>query len=137
MPLERNAGFTLLETLVAFVIAATSLGLLYQVHSNATTTSALAGEYLVATELAESVVAELAETEKAVAFARSGVADEKYRWTVRAAALPPPIAEAEAREQTARFQLREVSVEIEWRSRERDRHIELHTVKPFFPEGEP
>ena len=56
---DRNAcaGFTLIEILVAFTIATTSLGLLYQIHANSTATVLLSQDYQEATELAQSLVA--------------------------------------------------------------------------------
>jgi general secretion pathway protein I len=131
----RNSGFTLIETLVAFTIAATALGLLYRIHANGAATAVLAGEYLAATELAQSLVVELPRTEPSIGFARSGVAAEKYRWTVHSEALAADNAALD--ERTARYQVRNVSVEVEWRSRDKERRIELNTVKPFFPERTP
>lgn len=132
MQLARSAGFTLIETLVAFVIAATSLGLLFGIHSNAATTSVVAEEYLFATELAQSLIAELTATERTVSFARSGVARDKYRWTARAEALAMP--HPEQTDTADRYELRAVTVRVDWRSRDKERQIELQTVKPFFQE---
>jgi hypothetical protein len=131
----RSSGFTLIETLVAFTVAATALGLLYKIHANGAATAALAGEYLAATELAQSLLAELPATEPSIDFARSGVAVEKYRWAVFSEAFSAENTALD--ERTARYQLRNVSVEIEWRSRDKERRIDLHTVKPFFPERTP
>jgi general secretion pathway protein I len=131
----RDSGFTLIETVVAFTIAATALGLLYKIHANGAATAVLAGEYLAATELAESLVTELPITEPSIGFARSGVTSEKYRWAVHSEALSGENTALD--ERTARYQLRNVSVEVEWRSRDKERRIDLHTVKPFFPERTP
>jgi general secretion pathway protein I len=51
---RRQAGFSLLEVVVAFAILALSLGLLMQVFSRALSTTALSGDYSRATTLAQS-----------------------------------------------------------------------------------
>lgn len=52
--MKRQAGFSLLEVVVAFVILALTLGVLMQVFSRALTTTALSGEYSRAATLAEA-----------------------------------------------------------------------------------
>lgn len=131
----HQAGFTLIETLVAFTIGATALGLLYKIHADSATTSILAEEYLAASELAESLVAELPVTEASIGFSRSGVAAEKYHWAVHAE--PMAAENAMLDERGTRYQLRDVAADVEWRSRDKSRRIELRTVKPFFPERKP
>lgn len=131
----QQTGFTLIETLVAFTIGATALGLLYKIHADSATTSISAAEYLVASELGESLLAELPTTEESIDFSRNGVAAEKFRWAVHAEPLATENAAVD--ERSARYRLREVTARIEWRSRDKNRRIELHTVKPFFPERAP
>jgi general secretion pathway protein I len=130
--LNACAGFTLIEILVAFTIATTSLGLLYQIHANSTATILLSQDYQEATELAQSLVADLAATKLSVSFTEHGVAADKYRWTVRAAELAagPSVAEV------APFRLRDVSVDVSWRARDKERHVSLHTAKPFFEQSQ-
>ena len=123
-------GFTLIEILVAFFIATTALGLLYSIHANSTSTVLLAEEYEQATDLAQSLIAELAASETTLAFTRSGVTAEKYRWTVRSGAYQSG-ADVAARDMEP-FHIRDLAVEVAWVSRDKERHITLFTAKPFF-----
>jgi len=124
--LHLSTGFTLIETLVAFVIVAISMTLLFRIHASSTTTSILAEEYVYATELARSLLAELAVTEP-TAFARSGLHGGKYRWNAAGEAYADAPADADAP-----WRLRVIRVEVEWRSRDKTRRVSLETVKPFF-----
>lgn len=124
-----SGGFTLLEILVAFVIATSALGLLLRVHANSTTTVILSEEYQAATALAQTQLAELAVTERNLEFTRTG-SSGKFGWTVRADAL------SDAPADNPPYPLRSIVVEVAWSSRNRDRQIELRTLKPFY-EPEP
>jgi general secretion pathway protein I len=128
-----NAGFTLLEILVAFTIAATALGLLFRIHANSTATVILSEEYQEATVLAQALIADLSVTERSLAFVRSGSAD-KYAWTARGNEYSNTIADDSG--QRPPYRLRSIAVEVGWAARDRDRRIAISTVKPFF-EREP
>lgn len=123
------AGFTLLEILVAFMIATTALGLLFRIHANSTATVVLSEEYQQATALAQALTAEYGVTERSLAFTKAGSAD-KYEWTVRASAYADEVVDGG--EQPPPYRLRTIAVEVSWASRDRDRRIELRTVKPFY-----
>lgn len=128
-----NAGFTLLEILVAFTIATTALGLLFRIHASSTTTVLLSEEYRAATTLAQALIAEHSLTERQIAFTRAGSMD-KYAWTLRADTYTS--ASAAGTEQPPPYRLRSIAAEVAWASRDRERRISLRTVKPFF-EAEP
>lgn len=131
-PRAANAGFTLLEILVAFTIATTALGLLFRIHANSTTTVLLSEEYQAATALAQSLIAEHSTTERGLDFTKLGSTD-KYEWTVRGTTYSGAAPDdAEQRP----YRLRRVAAEVTWTSRGRDRHIALRTIKPLF-EREP
>lgn len=96
----------------------------------------LGEEYLAATMIAQSLVDEFSITEVNAEFFRSGVEVEKYRWTVDARAFVPevddPELEQEATNVPSGFELRAITVAVEWSGRDRDRRITIHAIKPFF-----
>lgn len=120
-----SAGFTLLEILIAFAIATTTVGLLLRIHANSTTTVVLSEEYQTATVLAQTLLAELPVTERSLEFMRTG-SSGKYGWEVRASAL------SEAPTGDTPYRLRSIAAEVAWSSRDRERRIELRTVRPFY-----
>lgn len=124
-----NAGFTLLEILVAFTIATTALGLLFRIQASSTATVLLSEEYRAATVLAQTLIAEHSVTERRLSFTRAGSMDE-YAWTLRAE--PYPGASAAGTEQRPPYRLRSLAAEVTWASRDRERHLSIRTVKPFF-----
>jgi type II secretory pathway pseudopilin PulG len=124
-----NAGFALLEILVAFAIATTALGLLFRIHANSTATVVLSEEQQDATALALALIVEHSATESRLAFTKTGSAD-KYEWTVRATAYAGVIVDDAV--QRPPYRLRNISAEVSWASRNRNRRIEVRTVKPFF-----
>lgn len=128
-----NAGFTLLEILVAFTIATTTLGLLFSIHARSTATVVLSEEYQEATALAQALIAQHSVTERGVAFTRTG-STEKYDWAVRGSAHSGATGDSGA--QRPPYTLRDIAAEVRWTGRDRDRRIAVKTVKPFF-EPEP
>jgi general secretion pathway protein I len=124
-----NAGFTLLEILVAFTLATTALGLLFRIHASSTATVLLSEEYRAATALAQTLIAEHSVTERQIAFTRSGSFD-RYAWTLRADAYPD--ASAAGKDHRPPYHLRSIAADVAWASRDRERRISLRTVKPFF-----
>jgi len=128
-----NAGFSLLEILIAFTIATTSLGLLFRIHANSTATVVLSEEYQEATALAQALIAEHSVTEHGVGFTKSGTTD-KYEWVVRGSVHSG--AAGDGRAQRPPYRLRAIAAEVRWAGRDRDRRIAVKTVKPLF-EPEP
>jgi general secretion pathway protein I len=122
------AGFTLLEILVAFTIAATALTLLFRIHANSTATVVLSGDYQDATALAQTMIAEYSVTERSLAFTRAGSTD-RFKWAVRASAYSGASGDTAERPPYA---LRNIEAEVNWSARDRSRRIAIRTVKPFF-----
>lgn len=131
----RQRGFTLIEVLAAFLIAASSLALLFRIQANSNRTLVMAEEYLVATELAKSLVDELSVTGSALAFERSGRLDGKYRWYVRADEYSSQTASPSPADEDVQppLTLRSLAVTIRWDSGSRSERFELRTVRPFIP----
>lgn len=124
-----NAGFTLLEILVAFTIATTALGLLFHIHASSTATVVLSQEYREATALAQALIAEHSVTERGMAFTRAGSTHE-YEWVVRGTAHSGATGDSTA--PRLPYRLRTLAAEVRWTGRDRDRRVAVQTVKPVF-----
>ena len=121
MQIQYIRGFNLLEILVAFAIAAMSLGVIFDLFSTSASSTVLGKEYLHAVELAQSLVSEHGHSIDRVS--NSGLSQERYRWRVT---VTPNASGAE----TGPLDLRHLSVEVTWRSRGRDRTVKLEALKP-------
>ena len=124
-----SRGFTLIEVLVAFVIATGSLALLFAVHSRATGAALLSTDYGTATQLAKSLIAERSNAEHFSLIEGSGTFGSKYLWKLRAKELDSDTSADSDVE--APLRLVELTAEVSWLSRDRDRSIAITTVKPW------
>ena len=94
----RQHGFTLIELVAAFVIFAIGFGVLLQILSTCLHTTAQAADYTRAALWAQSLldVQGVGEPVKDGDF--SGAFDDKYRWHLQVAKIPPqdiaPVASA-------------------------------------------
>ena len=79
---SRQRGFTLIEVLVTFAIAALSLAALLQVFSTGLKNAATSKNYAQATMHAESMLAHIGVEEALSPGVRRGVFADGYRWTV-------------------------------------------------------
>ena len=126
----HNSGFSLIEVLVAFSIAAISLAILFQIYAKGVAAATLGEEYTQAIAVAESRLAETGQSEDINDGQRSGREGDKYSWTV---ITTDYIEEQESEYQTP-FELKHVEVEVSWDSRGKTRSIKLNTLKPFLKE---
>lgn len=96
--LPHQCGFTLIELVAAFVIFAIGFGVLLQILSTCLHTTAQAADYTRAALWAQSLldVQGVGEPLKDGDF--SGAFDDKYRWRLQVAQIPPqdiaPVASA-------------------------------------------
>ncbi|MBI1733230.1 MAG: general secretion pathway protein GspI [Gammaproteobacteria bacterium] len=121
----RAAGFSLLETLVAFSIAALALGVIFQIYARGTASVVQAGDYARAVAIAESRMTELSAAD-APGIAASGVAAERYLWTIETG----PYQDGAPAELDSLLRLRRVDVEVRWEDRGKARSFRLSTLKP-------
>jgi general secretion pathway protein I len=133
--IERRvqAGFSLLEVLVAFSVLALSLGVLLQIFSTAMRGVDLAGQYSEAVLLAES---RLASVGSAIPLeAGNYVGDDAgYRWQVSLAPYADPLSDANLTNPGAPEPL-QVRVEVRWRDGERERSLALDSLRLARPPG--
>ncbi|MDH3230462.1 MAG: prepilin-type N-terminal cleavage/methylation domain-containing protein [Alphaproteobacteria bacterium] len=107
---NRDAGFTLIEVLVAFAILAFTLAAAYGVFSDAARAVASGERYGVALALAESRLAAVDAAPAGEAWDDAGEFDGTYRWRVETRVLPdgPPV--------TVRIEPVVVTVTVTWES---------------------
>lgn len=127
-PATKCTGFTLLESLIAFTIAATALGLLFRIHANSMATVVLSKDYQEGTDLAQTLIAEYSITERTLAFTKTG-STGRFDWAVRASAYSSASENTAAQ---APYSLRNIEAEVRWSARDHGRRIAIHAVKPFF-----
>lgn len=124
---QRNHGFTLLEVLVAFSIAALALGVMYRIYANGTTSAILGKEYAAAIAIAESKLAAVGAV-KSLENNSSGIEDAKYQWRITIRDYKSGGKQAPGFGQPLR--LKKIDVKVSWTSLGRQRSLELHTLRP-------
>jgi len=122
--MNNNKGFSLLEILVAFSILAVSLGILLKIFSSGVNTAMVAEEYTMATQIAESLMAQTGVIEPVTAGNSRGTENEKYHWQINIENITSPVAGDEVEYMT-------VQVIVEWQAgQQNNRYIELNSLKP-------
>lgn len=117
-------GFSLLEAVVAFAIAAMALMALYQTTGNALQRVGEAEAYGYGLLLAESLMARH-DSVPVDGLALSGETGDGFRWEIRAAPM-----EAVGGTILSPVMLYEIRTVVRWRSGFREYHVELISVRP-------
>jgi general secretion pathway protein I len=121
--MNRNRGFSLLEVLVAFAIAAMALGIIYQIMgSNARQAGALS-QHERALLLAESLLAAHDSVPEQGLDESAQAAG--YEWRVRSQPFPTP-----ADNTLQAPHLHELLVSVQWLDGDTPRTFELTTLRP-------
>jgi general secretion pathway protein I len=127
----REAGFTLLEVLVSFVIAGVMLAVLFQMFSRGLSSFGQADGYARAVLLAQSRLESLGVAEPLVAGTTSGSFDRSYAWRL---AVEPADAAAPGAVVTP-FNVR---VTVAWREGGAERTVSLASLRlAAVAKGEP
>ena len=124
---RRDAGFTLLEVIVATAIAALALVALFQAGSAGLLTVGEATRVEAAVDRAQSHLAEFADTGAIAPGESEGDDGDGYRWrlTARPIASPPPGAS----ETRAPPRLYDIAVTISWGAGRHQRSVVLETER--------
>jgi general secretion pathway protein I len=123
---ETSGGFTLIEVLVAFTIAALMLGSLSQVFSTGIGAAALANANKEALLLAQSSLDEVGAGEQLVPRETTDRVGDKYTRTVIVRARSDPGGSNKIGPQLLVF---EAEVIVSWRSGLQTRSISLQTMR--------
>lgn len=127
----REAGFTILEVLTAFVILAVALAAIMQIFSSGLRDAQLADEFARATMIAQSRLSDYTAAEKVQEGTSSG-SDSAFSWTLAATPYDErqeePAAKAQG-EYRLGIRLLRVESRVAWHAADgRDRDIRLTTL---------
>ncbi|MBL3600421.1 MAG: prepilin-type N-terminal cleavage/methylation domain-containing protein [gamma proteobacterium endosymbiont of Lamellibrachia anaximandri] len=119
-------GFTLIEVLVAFVILAMSLSVLFRIFSGGLGNISMGERYAGAVTLAETLLDEANLSQSEMSGSRSGSREDGYRWikTVQAYEVFDRDGNSIPVEN-----LQKVEVQITWEAMGRERHMVLSTLR--------
>lgn len=124
---RRDAGFTLLEVIVATALAALGLVALFQAGSAGLLTVGTATRLEMAVDRAQSHLAEFADTGVVVSGESEGDDGDGYHW--RLTARPIASQSAQASDQAAPPSLYHIAVTISWGAGHHRRSIQLETER--------
>lgn len=119
-------GYTLIEVLVAMMILALSLSVIFRIFGGGLNKIAVASDYSRAVMVAESVLAATGNTEILRTGESSGSLFEKYRW-VRTVSLYQ--ADGEPSFDDLPLSVYRVSVVVEWPGTSGNRSLDLSALK--------
>jgi general secretion pathway protein I len=139
--MRRDRGFTLLEVVIAFAIAALALGVMFKAAIGGMSAVGTAGRYEEAISRAKSHLAAVGRDGPLSAGETQGDDGSAYRWRIRivqVAAITQntnpltPFAQASFRKPT----LYSVEVGISWSESGRSREVLLQTQRIGAPAGD-
>lgn len=130
---RRQAGFSLLEVLVAFAILGISLGALLQAFATGLRNAGVADEYSRATLYAESILAAIGRETPLGEGDRSGPIDDRFSWR---SSVTPYLDDMPDPEKT-KVRAYRVGVEVFWNGASQARSVTLETLRlaPAEPPG--
>ncbi len=122
---RSGKGFTLIETLVSFMVLSVSLVIVMQLFSGGLKSGALSTDYMYGIYHAREVTEELLLNEALMPGILSGEFKDGYQWEAVIAPALPEGEEADAPESL----LLDISVTVKWMSGSREKRFVIHTNK--------
>jgi general secretion pathway protein I len=139
--MTNERGFTLLEAVIAFAIAALALGIMFRAATGGLVAVATAGRYEEAVSRAKSHMAAIGRDTPLAETETEGDDGSGYHWRIRVVVLasanpangaPAPFLQASSRKPT----LFSVEVGISWKDAGRTREFLLQSQRIGAPGGE-
>jgi general secretion pathway protein I len=132
-----QAGFTLLEVLVAFVIASMALAVLFQGATEGLHGTDLAAHYQEALARAQSRMASLGRDLPVQDGDHQGEDGDGFHWHTRISTIATAPLSAQGTGQSPRAALHGVEVTISWQGDGHDRQVVLRTQRTGFATAAP
>lgn len=128
-----DAGFSLLEILVAFTLLALAMGVLMQIFSRGVNGAALADQYAKATMYAESKLATVGIEDQLKETAASGKFDDVFAWGLVVRPYQDPLPKEQSVvdfEKLMPTQLYEIELKVNFTADDRrERVVKLSTLR--------
>ena len=125
----RRDGFTLLEVLVAFVIAALALAALYNGGIGGLRAAVVSGRYLEAVSRAQSHLDTATVGDSLTPSDRQGDEADGFHWRVRVTQAAVAATDPAAPQTRAALALYSVSAAVSWTENGRSRAVQLDTQR--------
>jgi general secretion pathway protein I len=137
MTAGRQQGFALLEVLIAFVIAAMALGLLFQAASSSGNAAKQAGNYEEAVSRAKSHMATVGRQSDIAPGEQGGDDGGGYHWRIKISPSAVAQAPADAPPAAVQLTLYDVEVAVAWLDGGHKREVVLHSQRLASPQAAP
>ncbi len=125
----RQSGFSLLEVIVATAIVGLVFVAMMEIFSSGLRTEGQADEYAIATQQATRLMNELyVNTRQNQPYQSSGYLEDGTHWQAAAIPLFSP-GETPDSVKNLGIQRMLLNVEVTWKSRGSDRHLQIQTIK--------
>lgn len=130
-PRRRSRGYTLVEVLVAFMIMALALTVLLRIFSTGVRNVAVSSDYAQAVLIGESRLATAGVDESLAPGETSGVEGGDFHWTRSVTSYEPAVDYKTYVKGTRAYH---VTVTVTWPNGDKERSIDLSTVKLLHDE---